>query len=96
MGTTPMTHGTLGATVESAAATAKAKAESLAEQLKTMVDAGQERIEDVKGRLVDGKDAVKVRASNALDRTTETIKAHPLKSVGAAFAIGYVAMRLFR
>jgi ElaB/YqjD/DUF883 family membrane-anchored ribosome-binding protein len=93
MGTTSMPHGTLGSSL---GATAKEKAESLADQLKGMVDAGQERIEGVKGRLLDGKDRVRSQASDTLDRATEAIKAHPLKAVGIAFGVGYVAMRLFR
>jgi ElaB/YqjD/DUF883 family membrane-anchored ribosome-binding protein len=40
--------------------------------------------------------AIRTRSSDAIDRTSDLIKAHPLKAVGIAFGIGYLAMRLFR
>ncbi len=64
--------------------------------VKGLVDQGQEKVEQIKTRVIDVKDKAMSRGSEYVDRATEAIKAHPLKAVGIAFGIGYVGMRLFR
>lgn len=70
--------------------------QNLADQLKGIVDAGQAKVEDVRGKIIDGKDAVRDRAYRTWDMVSDTIKEHPLKAVGIAFAVGFVAMRILR
>ena len=36
------------------------------------------------------------RGNALLDRSTDFIKANPIKSVAIAFGVGYVLMRIFR
>jgi len=75
---------------------AKEKAETLAEQLKSVVDAGQVKLDAAKERILDGKDMVADRAKSAMDTVTGAIKEHPLKAIAIAFGVGYVGMRILR
>jgi ElaB/YqjD/DUF883 family membrane-anchored ribosome-binding protein len=58
---------------------------SIRDSVRHIVDRGEERAH-----------AIKTHGSDALDRTSDLIKAHPLRAVAIAFVIGYLAMRLFR
>lgn len=69
---------------------------SLRESVKSLVDRGEQRAHAFKSRVVEMSETARTRSTDAIDRTAELIKAHPLKAVGIAFGIGYVAMRLFR
>lgn len=69
---------------------------SIRESVKGLVDRGEQRAHALKSRVVEMTDTAKTRGSDALDRTSDFIKANPLKAVGIAFAIGYIGMRLFR
>ncbi len=75
--------------------------------VKNLVDQGQEKATALKDKVIDlqhkAKDkvidlqhTVKDKGGAALDRVTETIKAHPFAAVGIAFGVGYVLMRLVR
>lgn len=75
---------------------AKEKADTLAEQLKSVVDAGQVKLDAAKERILDGKDMVTDRAKSAMDTVTAAIKEHPLKAIAIAFGVGYVGMRILR
>jgi ElaB/YqjD/DUF883 family membrane-anchored ribosome-binding protein len=59
--------------------------DSIKNSVKELVHDGQEKV-----------NAVKDRGNVMLDRFVEVIKANPLKSVGIAFGVGYLGMRLFR
>jgi ElaB/YqjD/DUF883 family membrane-anchored ribosome-binding protein len=66
------------------------------EQLKHVVEAGQEKAEVIKDKIVDAKDAVVERAGSMKTSLADRIKSNPLASVGIAFGVGYLAMRIFR
>jgi ElaB/YqjD/DUF883 family membrane-anchored ribosome-binding protein len=70
--------------------------ESIKDSVRGFVDQGQEKVEQLKTRVIDATDKAKARGGEYLDKTTDIIKAHPLKAVGVAFGIGYLGMRLFR
>jgi ElaB/YqjD/DUF883 family membrane-anchored ribosome-binding protein len=72
------------------------KIDSLKETVKGFVDQGAQKVDAIKTKVVEAKDEAFTRGSNALDRATAMIKAHPMKSVAIAFAAGYLGMRLFR
>ena len=72
------------------------KLDSIRDSVKGAVDRGAQKAEAFKNRVVDAKDEVLHRGSQGLDRLAGMIKAHPLKSVGIAFGLGYIGMRLFR
>ena len=69
---------------------------SLRDSVKSLVDRGEERAHAFKERVVEMSGTARSRGSDAIERTTSLIKAHPLKAVGIAFGIGYIGMRLFR
>jgi ElaB/YqjD/DUF883 family membrane-anchored ribosome-binding protein len=54
------------------------------------------KLDALKSRMVEVKDQAKAKSSAVFDNATSLIKAHPLKAVAIAFAVGYIGMRLFR
>jgi len=72
------------------------KTEQVKEQIKGLVDAGQDKLNDVKESLIEAKDKVADRAQGFANTLREQIKARPLATVAVAFGIGYVVMRIFR
>jgi ElaB/YqjD/DUF883 family membrane-anchored ribosome-binding protein len=72
------------------------KVESIKEAVKGLVDEGAQRVDAIKNRVVEVKDQALHRGGDVMDRATEMIKAHPIKSVAIAFTAGYIGMRLFR
>lgn len=69
---------------------------SLRDSVKSLVDRGEQRAHAFKSRVVEMTDTARTRSSDAVERTADLIKAHPLKAVGIAFGLGYLGMRLFR
>lgn len=72
------------------------KLDQLKGTMKDIVDQGAQRADQIKTKVIEVKDEALRRGGDVLDRTCDLIKAHPLKSVGIAFAAGYLGMRLFR
>jgi ElaB/YqjD/DUF883 family membrane-anchored ribosome-binding protein len=72
------------------------KIDSLKDTVKGLADQGAQKVDAFKTRVIEAKDEAIGRGGAMLDRTSALIKAHPLKSVGVAFAVGYLGMRLFR
>lgn len=72
------------------------KVESIKDAVKGLVDQGAQKVDAIKNRVVEVKDQAIHRGGDVLDRATEMIKAHPIKSVAIAFGAGYIGMRLFR
>jgi ElaB/YqjD/DUF883 family membrane-anchored ribosome-binding protein len=70
--------------------------ESLKENVKNLVDAGQERAAQLKDRAVGAKDTLVENGEVALNRISALIKAHPFAAIGIAFSVGYVAIRMLR
>src|SRR5262245_13267518 len=77
----------------SAGSTLDSRLETIKESVKGLVDDNRERI---KNRVIDAKQQAMARGNMYVDRVTDTIKTHPLKSVAIAFGVGYIGMRLFR
>jgi len=72
------------------------KADAIKDTVKGIVDHGAQRVDAFKTKVVEVKDQAFSRGSDLLEHATAMIKAHPLKSIGVAFAAGYLGMRLFR
>jgi ElaB/YqjD/DUF883 family membrane-anchored ribosome-binding protein len=70
--------------------------DSIKDSVKGIVDQGQEKVHQFRDRVVDAKQQAVSKGNEYLERVTEFIRANPLKSVGIAFGVGYIAMRLFR
>lgn len=75
---------------------AEGRLEGIKDSVKGFVDRGEEKLDAVRSRVVDVKDKAMSKGSVYADRTTDFIKANPLKAVGIAFGLGYIGMRLFR
>jgi ElaB/YqjD/DUF883 family membrane-anchored ribosome-binding protein len=72
------------------------KIDSLKDTVRGLADQGAQKVDALKSKAVEVKDEALSRGGALLDRTCSMIQAHPLKSVGIAFAAGYFGMRLFR
>lgn len=72
------------------------KIEGIKESVRGLVDQGHEKVDALKTKVVEVKDQAVTRGRGMLDSATDMIRANPLKSVGIAFGVGYIGMRLFR
>lgn len=70
--------------------------DQIKESVRGLVDRGQEQAGALRDRAVEVKDQVLTRSNAVLDQATAYIRNNPLKSVGIAFGVGYIGMRLFR
>lgn len=70
--------------------------DEIKDNVKNLVDQGQEKAQALKERALEVKDEAISRGTDLLETVTEKIRANPLKSVAIAFGIGYVGMRIFR
>ncbi len=73
-----------------------ARFDDLKSSLRGLVDFGAERAGVLKTKITDAGGTVSSGASSAIARLRALIMAHPFAAVGAAFGIGYVAMRIVR
>jgi ElaB/YqjD/DUF883 family membrane-anchored ribosome-binding protein len=72
------------------------KLDSIRDSVKGIVDRGAQKADAIKSKVVAAKDEAMNRGSESLDRLASFVRAHPLKSIGIAFGLGYIGMRLFR
>ncbi len=70
--------------------------DSIKEQVKGLVDKGEQRAAAIKNRAIEVKDEAFSKGNAVLDQVTGYIKSNPLKAIGIAFGAGYVGMRIFR
>jgi ElaB/YqjD/DUF883 family membrane-anchored ribosome-binding protein len=70
--------------------------DALKESVGGLVDSGKERAAALKGKAIEGKDAVVRGGSKAINVVGGLIKEHPIAAIGIAFGVGYLAMRLIR
>lgn len=64
------------------------------QSVRSFIDQGHQTAEVIRGRVSDVRGQVKHGGSTALERTRSYVNAHPLKAVGIAFGVGYIAMRI--
>ncbi len=64
------------------------------ESVSTLVDQGHQAVDAIKSRVTDVKDQVKDNGSQIMHATRGYVKAHPIKALGLAIGLGYVAMRI--
>jgi ElaB/YqjD/DUF883 family membrane-anchored ribosome-binding protein len=76
--------------------TSERRMDQIKDSVKGLVDQGQEKVHQLKDRVIEAKQEAVSRGNQYLDRASEMIKAHPFKAVALAFGVGYVGMRLFR
>ncbi len=76
--------------------TLDARVDQLKDSVRNLVDASNERAEQIKEKLIDAKDVAVDRGSAALNRFGVMIKEHPIAALGIAFGLGYLAVRMLR
>lgn len=69
---------------------------SIGSSVDERIESMKESANAIKNRVIDVKDQAMDRGNALLDKSTDFIKANPIKSVVIAFGIGYIAMRLVR
>ena len=70
--------------------------DSIRDSVKGLVDQGHDKVNAIKGKVVDLQSKAKDQGGKAFDKASELIKAHPFAAIGIAFGVGYIAMRLVR
>ncbi|MEO8701004.1 MAG: hypothetical protein ABI867_13230 [Kofleriaceae bacterium] len=74
----------------------ESRVDSLRDSVKEAVDHGQEKVSELRDRVIDVKDRAMTTGGEYVDKLTDLIKANPMKAVAIAFGAGYIGMRLFR
>ena len=82
--------------VGSTAQSTDEKLDALKGAVKGLVDQGAQKVDAIKAKVALAKDQAITRGGDVVERMTDLIKAHPIKSVAIAFGAGYLGMRLFR
>jgi ElaB/YqjD/DUF883 family membrane-anchored ribosome-binding protein len=75
---------------------ASQRIDSIRDSVKGLVEQGHDKVNELKDKVVDLQSKAKDRGSDAIDKVSELVKAHPLAAIGAAFGIGFIAMRMVR
>jgi ElaB/YqjD/DUF883 family membrane-anchored ribosome-binding protein len=70
--------------------------DSLASNLKSVVDHLSTRATSFKDKASEAKSYATASATSFADKTGKAIKDHPIAALGIAFGIGYLVMRLIR
>ena len=64
------------------------------ENVSTLVDDGRQTIDAIKARVSDVGAQVRDNSSQIIQATRGYVEQHPLKALGIALGLGYVAMRI--
>ncbi len=67
---------------------------TIGENVRTLVDRGNETVEAIRAKVADVRSSVSHGGAQAFDKTVSFVEANPLKAIGLAFGLGYVAMRI--
>ncbi len=70
--------------------------DAIKEKARGLVDRGEQKVDQIRSRVVDVKDQAMNRGNDIVAKTSQFITSNPLKSVGLAFAVGFFGLRLFR
>lgn len=70
--------------------------DSLKDSMRDFVHSGQDKVGDLADKAKRLSSQARDTGAQALDRTRDLIKAHPIASVAMAFGFGYVMMRIAR
>src|SRR5215203_4366642 len=68
--------------------------QNVKESVSTLVDQGHQTVDAIKSRVSDVGAQVRGNSSQILSATRGYVQAHPLKALGIALGLGYVAMRI--
>jgi ElaB/YqjD/DUF883 family membrane-anchored ribosome-binding protein len=72
------------------------RVDSLKDSVRDFVHTGQDKVGDLADKAKRMSSHARDSGAQALDRTRDLIKDHPIAAVGIAFGAGYVLMRIAR
>jgi ElaB/YqjD/DUF883 family membrane-anchored ribosome-binding protein len=64
------------------------------DSVSTLVDQGHQTVDAIKSKVSDVGAQVRDNSSQILDATRGYVQQHPIKALGIALGLGYVAMRI--
>ena len=64
------------------------------ESVSTLIDQGHQTVDAIKSRVSDVTSQARDNGAAILDSTRDYVKANPVKAIGIALGLGYVAMRI--
>ena len=64
------------------------------DSVSTLVDQGHQTVDAIKSKVSDVGAQVRDNSSQILDATRGYVQEHPIKALGIALGLGYVAMRI--
>jgi ElaB/YqjD/DUF883 family membrane-anchored ribosome-binding protein len=70
------------------------QATTVKDSVSTLIDQGHQTVDAIKSRVSDVTSQARDTSNEILDNTRNYVQAHPLKAVGIALGLGYVAMRI--
>jgi len=70
--------------------------DSLRESMRGLVGFSSERADALKERLREATDTFMEKGDTAVRRIVELVKQHPVASLGVAFGVGYLVVRIAR
>jgi len=68
--------------------------QTVKDSVSTLVDQGHQTVDAIKSRVTDVTAQAKTEASALLETTRGYVEEHPIKAIGIALGLGYVAMRI--
>lgn len=68
--------------------------QTVKDNVTTLLDQGHQTVDAIKSRVVDVTEQARSEANELLDTTRTYVKANPVKAIGIALGMGYVAMRI--
>jgi hypothetical protein len=60
----------------------------------TLIDQGHQTVDAIKSRVSDVTSQARDEGAALIDTTRNYVQAHPVKAIGIALGLGYVAMRI--
>jgi len=64
------------------------------DSVSTLIDQGHQTVDAIKSRVSDVTSQARDNGAAIVDSTREYVKANPVKAIGIALGLGYVAMRI--
>ncbi len=68
--------------------------QSIKESVSELVDQGHHTVDTIKSKVADVRTQVRETGVSLRDQVSDYVSVSPLKAVGIAFGLGYVAMRI--
>ena len=70
------------------------EAGNIKESVSNLVDQGHQTVDAIKSRVSDAGTQVRDTSGAMVREITQFVEAKPLKAIGLAFGLGYIAMRI--